>query len=63
MDPSSRQQEQQSSRLFTTGMQSFNHAIQWLGSLLQLTQEEQEDAGICYAADEPISTLSSTEKL
>jgi hypothetical protein len=33
---------------FFASLQIVNRAIQWLAGLVQLTEEEQKDAGICY---------------
>jgi len=37
---------------FFAGLQVVNHAIQWLTGLMQLTEEEQKDAGICYPGNQ-----------
>lgn len=48
MDNSFRQQESgtQEPGGFFASLQIFNGILQWLASLVQLTEDEQEDAGI-----------------
>jgi hypothetical protein len=48
MDNSFRQQETetQQSNGFFVSLQVFNGILQWLASLVRLTEEEQENAGI-----------------
>ena len=37
---------------FLASLQVVNRAIQWLAGLIQLTEEEQKDAGICYPGNQ-----------
>jgi len=50
MDNPLRQQESdtQQSNAFVASLRIFNDILQWLASLIQLTEEEQEDAGIYF---------------
>jgi len=38
--------DKQQSRGFLTGLQIFDGILNWLAGLIQLTEEEQENAGI-----------------
>lgn len=40
--------DSQQSTPFLTGIQIFDRVLNWLPDLLQLTEEEQNDAGIYY---------------
>jgi len=56
MDNPVRQQdsdEQQSSRFLTGSLNIFNGILQRLAGLIQLTEDEQKDAGILYPGERP----------
>lgn len=43
--------QQEPSGFLVANLQTVSGVITWLAGLIQLTEEEQEDAGICYPGD------------